>query len=303
MDGGKMNQEKIGKFISELRKEKNLTQEKLAEKLGITKNAVSKWERGLSLMDISLLKPLSEILDVSITEILNGERMENISVSTKSEDVLIDYSSNEIKKIKKNKILVIFITFIITILGVILLDTFQAIIFKNSPFISWKENLADNDSWVDKGILIDTYYCTKEKDIINFSWHFKTSKFTCPIDNVDELNEAFGVSMVIKDGTLTRTGATIIITDISGKGNVYGSEYRIDKLENGEWKEAKIIFEGNYGWNLIGYLVDENNKLEMDVNWEMLYGKLEDGEYRIVKDTSMPLENERHYFSAEFKIN
>ena len=63
-----MNQEKIGKFIAKQRKLKELTQEELAEKLGITKNAVSKWERGLCLMDMSLLKPLSEILGVSIKE-------------------------------------------------------------------------------------------------------------------------------------------------------------------------------------------------------------------------------------------
>ena len=50
-----MNQEKIGKFIAEIRKEKKLTQEDLATKLGITKNAVSKWERGISMMDMSLL--------------------------------------------------------------------------------------------------------------------------------------------------------------------------------------------------------------------------------------------------------
>ena len=57
-----MNQVRIGKFIAEARKKQNLTQEKLAESLGITKNAVSKWERGLCLMDMSLLRPLSEIL-------------------------------------------------------------------------------------------------------------------------------------------------------------------------------------------------------------------------------------------------
>ena len=67
-----MNQEKIGKLIAELRKEKNLTQEELGRKLGVTKNAVSKWERGLSLMDMSLLKPLSVVLDISIVELLNG---------------------------------------------------------------------------------------------------------------------------------------------------------------------------------------------------------------------------------------
>ena len=70
-----MNQEKIGKLIAELRKEKNLTQEELGRKLGVTKNAVSKWERGLSLMDMSLLKPLSVVLDISIVELLNGKKI------------------------------------------------------------------------------------------------------------------------------------------------------------------------------------------------------------------------------------
>ena len=69
-----MNQEKIGAFISQRRKQKNLTQEQLGEKLNVSKNAVSKWERGICLMDISLLEPLSNILDVSIAELLNGEK-------------------------------------------------------------------------------------------------------------------------------------------------------------------------------------------------------------------------------------
>ena len=72
-----MNQERIGQFIAKQRKLKNLTQEDLAEKLGITKNAVSKWERGLCLMDMSLLKPLSEILKVNVNDILAGEIIES----------------------------------------------------------------------------------------------------------------------------------------------------------------------------------------------------------------------------------
>ena len=84
-----MDQEKIGKFIASCRKEKKLTQEELAEKLNITKNAVSKWERGLSLMDMSLLKPLSEILGVSINEILAGEKIEEKDIEKKSEENII----------------------------------------------------------------------------------------------------------------------------------------------------------------------------------------------------------------------
>lgn len=70
-----MDKGKIGQFIANCRKDKKLTQEQLAEKLNISKNAVSKWERGICLMDMSLLKPLSEILDVSVNDILSGEKI------------------------------------------------------------------------------------------------------------------------------------------------------------------------------------------------------------------------------------
>ena len=64
---------KIGKFICEKRKNLNMTQSLLADKLHITDKAVSKWERGLSLPDISILIPLSEILNVSLYDLLKGE--------------------------------------------------------------------------------------------------------------------------------------------------------------------------------------------------------------------------------------
>ena len=184
--GDKMNQEKIGKFIAKLRKQKKLTQEQLAEKLGITKNAVSKWERGLGLMDLSLLKPLSHILEVSVTEILNGERFTKEEIDSKSEETLIDtldYSAKEIKKVKKNKFIIILLTIVITILSIVILDTIQAIVFKNSPIISWRiEDANDSDSYVDKGILIDTYYCDYcvSDDVITVIPTFKNTNYNCP---------------------------------------------------------------------------------------------------------------------------
>lgn len=71
-----MDNLQFGKFIKELRKEKNMTQKELAEKLYLTDKAISKWERGLSFPDITILNSISEIFDVSVTEILNGERGE-----------------------------------------------------------------------------------------------------------------------------------------------------------------------------------------------------------------------------------
>ena len=82
------------------------------------------------------------------------------------------------------KYIKIFLITMGVVIVVVLVDTLQARIFKKSPIISWKEELEDNDSWVDKSLIIDTYYCTKEKDIVTIFWKLKGSKFTCPIDNV-----------------------------------------------------------------------------------------------------------------------
>lgn len=70
-----LNKEKFGAFVSQLRKEKGLTQKGLAEKLHVTDKAVSKWERALSLPDVALLSPLAEALDVTVTELLEGQRL------------------------------------------------------------------------------------------------------------------------------------------------------------------------------------------------------------------------------------
>ena len=91
------------------------------------------------------------------------------------------------------KILKITIIFFSLIFGIILIDTLQARIFKNSPIISWKNNLEDNDSYVDVGILMDTYYCTKEKDIVTINHYLKSTKFTCPIDNENIINNKIAI--------------------------------------------------------------------------------------------------------------
>lgn len=88
-----MNQQKLGNFISKLRKEKGLTQQELAAKLHLTDKAISKWERGLSCPDISLLVPLSELLGVSVNELLLGEKIkDNLTKSS------VDKSTKEVIK-------------------------------------------------------------------------------------------------------------------------------------------------------------------------------------------------------------
>ena len=68
-----MDNKKFGEFIAQLRKEKHLTQKELAERLFISDKAVSKWERGLSMPNVSMLIPIAEALGVTVTELLRGE--------------------------------------------------------------------------------------------------------------------------------------------------------------------------------------------------------------------------------------
>ena len=69
-----MNQEKIGKFIRKIRNERKMTQQELAEKIGITDRAISKWENGRGMPDIMFLIPLSNSLGITVLELLNGEK-------------------------------------------------------------------------------------------------------------------------------------------------------------------------------------------------------------------------------------
>ena len=69
-----MNLIKIGEFLQELRKEKGLTQEQLAEKVGVARRTVSRWETGSNMPDLDILMELSDLYSVDLREILNGER-------------------------------------------------------------------------------------------------------------------------------------------------------------------------------------------------------------------------------------
>ncbi len=97
---------KIGKFIAKKRKEKKLTQEKLAEKLGVTSKTISRWENGNYMPDISLLKPLSEELDVTLNDLLSGEEVDKEHYQEKLEENIIstiDYTNKKVYE--KNKII------------------------------------------------------------------------------------------------------------------------------------------------------------------------------------------------------
>ena len=93
-----MDQLKIGKFIAECRKQKNLTQMQLSEKLGITDKAISKWERGIAMPDSSIMLELCDILGISVNELLSGEKISMENNNQKNEQLLLDMAKELEKK-------------------------------------------------------------------------------------------------------------------------------------------------------------------------------------------------------------
>lgn len=121
-----MNQEEIGKFISKLRKEKNMTQQELAEKLNVTDRTISNWETGRRLPDISILKELSVIFSVTIDEIIYGKKIEKEEIQKKLVDSAIEIYTTK-QKIEKLQIL----TEILICAGMLITITLTSIIADN----------------------------------------------------------------------------------------------------------------------------------------------------------------------------
>lgn len=122
-----ISNEKFGLFVTELRKEKNLTQKDLAEKLYVSDKTVSKWERGLSMPNVVLLIPIADILDVTVTELLRGEKIDTQkNIDTKEVEELVVGSldmavRNSIHQHRKNWILAYLLCFLISITEIIML--------------------------------------------------------------------------------------------------------------------------------------------------------------------------------------
>ena len=111
--------------------------------------------------------------------------------------------------------------------------------------------------------------------------------------NVYATSEVENVSATISDISLT--GATITIKDRNSTKYTYGEWYVIQKEENGKWYNISTKVK-EYGFNSIGYEVDENNEVKFVIEWEWLYGKLPQGSYRIIK------ESHNKYISIPFNI-
>lgn len=110
-----LNQIKTGAFIAQMRKEQELTQKQLADKLNISDKTVSKWETGKGLPEVSLMMPLCETLRISVNELLSGEKLTELSYIEKAEENIMDLVKE--KEENKKKVILSVIVCVITILA------------------------------------------------------------------------------------------------------------------------------------------------------------------------------------------
>lgn len=228
-----MNNKKIGNFIQSLRLELNMTQKDLAEKLYITDKAVSKWETGNSVPDICILEKLSNILNVSVTELLNGERIDNENLES-ADKIIIDKLSTDKKRMKKkNKIIIIFLIILVVsllfILGIFFYNNYNNIVVYQ--FDGESENF---------GFASGNAVYSNNGDIFNIGWFY--------LKNDSEMDV----------NTIERADITVLFDNMGGrfgssfnKSNTFGQTF-YEWLNN--FSNNQFITKDSYVGNWYGIL-------------------------------------------------
>jgi len=121
----------------------------------------------------------------------------------------------------------------------------------------------------------------------------------------DTVNNFDGVTMTVEKRTVTPTGLTLVLENKSSSQCIYGEHFWLEKKINEKWYQVSVVIDDNYAFNDIGYNLSSENDGEWAVDWDWLYGSLDTGEYRIVKDIldfRGSGEYDTYYLAAEFTI-
>ena len=170
-----MNQEKIGKFIAKKRKEKELTQIQLAEKLGVSDRSVSNWENGKNMPDISLFPIISKELDITINDLMSGETVETEEYQQKFEENIIYTIDNRLKKenrLLKIILLALFFIFFTLVMYVSIESIYMKFTIDSYPLIqkNYYDDIQVNDNQsfertiYSYGFYVKYYYKSKNID-------------------------------------------------------------------------------------------------------------------------------------------
>jgi transcriptional regulator with XRE-family HTH domain len=197
MKGGlHMDQIKVGAFLKDLRKEKGITQEQLAEELGVSGRTISRWETGKNMPDISLLVEIAEFFDVSIPEIIKGERKsENMKEETKEVvETMSDYAKAEKEQLIKSFRNMSIIGLVALLVYMVMRETG---VYDRNIFLQYTYGISESLIYVT--VVMFPLYTTGllSKFRINRG-NYKFSSFPWPVMKVLGFIVAFAVAALIK---------------------------------------------------------------------------------------------------------
>lgn len=231
-----MNQEKIGNFIKERRKQKNLTQEELAELLGVNNRSISRWENAKCMPDISLLKDLSKILGVTINDLISGEVVDKNNYQETFEENVVNLVDLKCKRIPLFKILLSSV--LIAILLIFIIFSCLYYLGNNYCIDDYNENM----------------YVEKNVNDLNFTLHNEN------VGEIDAILRKVGDSNIIfiqqkysiieklqflgDKPTYASTLIPISINELD-KIKVYYTTYDLERIKDANLKEIEYIINNS----------------------------------------------------------
>ena len=246
-----MNQEKIGKFIAECRKEKNLTQIQLAEKLNMSYKSISKWETGRGMPDSSIMLELCNYLGINVNELLSGEHLKEQEYQEKANENIISIAKESDKNRKiKNRIIIVIVAIVLCLLLIFITN----IVYKNI-----KTNVKYDDRLIECKIENDNIICSFNGSslVTLYSQKVNTDKETLIFINgkmllqnkVHSHFETWDSMAQLNSGDNLYFKSEIIInknTDIKNckdKIKVYYTNVSFNKIKNASQNELEEIIE------------------------------------------------------------
>lgn len=240
-----MNLDKIGKFILSLRKDRNLSQNKLAEMIPITRQAISRWEQGKSLPDSSTMMRLSDIFGVTIDELLSGERIEKTREKGSLQSVILNLIDEY--NLKKKRLKSMMVLSAVTIISLLSLFFGYYFVSTYNSIKVYKIQGNGTDSYTYNGIMITT----KQNS------YMRLGKIQVSDDNLDikkvklyYLDENKNEKVIYEDNS-----TDILITDYLG----YNEYFSYDDL--------KYLIKNLYLQIFYDNETNEKYKLKFDINF------------------------------------
>ena len=245
-----MDLEKIGKFISKCRKNKNITQQELAEKLSVSDRTIGNWENGRNMPDLSLFKPLCEILDISINELLSGEKINNKKYQDKLTENIINLTIDSKKRLVKT------IKRMILIIGLLFIILFAGLYFYNYYEIDVKYDERTMKCNFDNGVLT---YNIIGNSVLN------TYRITRTINNKKYIIFHSTINLYNKRNSNWEYGESFASL-LNGDDVPYGFYWKFDKEEK---VQDEVVYYTNKSLSKIKKLNDEEFLQELQESYEM----------------------------------